>query len=340
MIMVMMMMMMMITMPKALADFIFDQCELGSGREFIDLDDREAVGEEAGQKAVSVGFASRFEAWCKREGRPAVSLDGQLWASALPTAAEFFPAVRVRVVYGGAWVAAGGARGGGGGGGGVAGSSCGGRCFGPEGVHGLPSPSWYAIAAAAPFFHLCMFVPLPLLLLVFVMRVQDLWAVTVAPPTVHGAEPEISLDLFWPNFFTLLQQRASGDLYLLPLVEGVLYEWLAVCIATLVRLLLYYVDVDEKACPPMARYLIRGVRYAYSALFTLHIWLYCSLAMMVCCWVVLAAALDPTRFLAFGTAILTTVSAVAWWTSAMMRAARRFRAWVRNALDRMLVNTN
>jgi len=38
-------------------------------------------------------------------------------------------------------------------------------------------------------------VPLPLLLLVFVMRVQDLWAVTVAPPTVHGAEPEISLDL-------------------------------------------------------------------------------------------------------------------------------------------------
>jgi len=107
-------------------------------------------------------------------------------------------------------------------------------------------------------------------------------------------------------------------------------------------------------------------RYAYSALFTLHIWLYCSLAMMVCCWVVLAAALDPTRFLAFGTAIpslintnehelplvdhtnehqlgtaiLTTVSAVAWWTSAMMRAARRFRAWVRSALDRMLVNTN
>jgi len=57
---------------------------------------------------------------------------------------------------------------------------------------------------------------------------------------------------------------------------------------------------------------------------------------MVCCWVVLAAALDPTRFLAFGTAILTTVSAVAWWTSAMMRAARRFRAWVRTALDRML----
>ena len=71
----------------------------------------------------------------------------------------------------------------------MAGSSCGGRCFGPEGVHGLPSPSWYAIAAAAPFFHLCIFVPLPLLLLVFVMRVQDLWAVTVAPPTVHGAEP-------------------------------------------------------------------------------------------------------------------------------------------------------
>ena len=111
-------------------------------------------------------------------------------------------------------------------------------------------------------------------------------------------------------------------------------------------------------------------RYAYSALFTLHIWLYCSLAMMVCCWVVLAAALDPTRFLAFGTAIpslintnehevplvdhtrmntnehqsgtaiLTTVSAVAWWTSAMMRAARRFRAWVRNALDRMLSKTS
>ena len=71
---------------------------------------------------------------------------------------------------------------------------------------------------------------------------------------------------------------------MLPLVEGVLYEWLAVCIATLargaplscghlldtsatcprrvpqVRLLLYYADVDEKACPPMARYLIRGVR--------------------------------------------------------------------------------
>ena len=169
----------------------------------------------------------------------------------------------------------------------MAGSSCGGRCFGPEGVHGLPSPSWYAIAAAAPFFHLCIFVPLPLLLLVFVMRVQDLWAVTVAPPTVHGAEPgdrgvgeggfgdrgvgeggfgcrgvgeggfgdrgvaeggfgyrgvgegdsphqssvhdpllaywlgaepEISLDLFRPNFFTLLQQRASGGgLYLPPL---------------------------------------------------------------------------------------------------------------------------
>jgi len=114
--MMVMMMVMVIMMPKALADFIFDQCELGSGRECSDRDDREAVGEAAGQRAVSVGFASRFEAWCKKEGRPAVSLDGQLWASALPTAAEFFPAVRVRVVYGGAWVTAGDARGGGGGG--------------------------------------------------------------------------------------------------------------------------------------------------------------------------------------------------------------------------------
>ena len=49
-------------------------------------------------------------------------------------------------------------------------------------------------------------------------------------------------------------------------------------------------------------------RYAYSALFTLHIWLYCSLSMMVCCWVVLAAALDPTRFLAFGTAIPSLIN--------------------------------
>ena len=49
---------------------------------------------------------------------------------------------------------------------------------------------------------------------------------------------------------------------------------------------------------------------------------------------------DHTNEHQSGTAILTTVSAVAWWTSAMMRAARRFRAWVRNALDRMLVNTN
>jgi len=60
---------------------------------------------------------------------------------------------------------------------------------------------------------------------------------------------------------------------------------------------------------------------------------------MASCWLILAAALDPLRFLSYGTAVVTAASTLVYNANLLYKTAASFRAAFVNHLMRVLASS-
>lgn len=298
----------------AIAEFVAVSCGPATLNDIIELEDRPRV---CGGGTVESGFRSRFDAWCRASGRAAVSLEGHLWAAALPPAARFYDGVRVRMVCGGRWRDQARL---------VLGS---GWCqIGPPGVNGPPSRSWYASSLFATLVHFALFLGPVVTMAALAMRVQDLWARTMAPPAVGGRTPALLQDAFQPSIRAAAAGVAGPHAFLLPVVHAALIEALVFIALTALRAAVYYCELPElpRATHPRAWAVLHYFRLGYAAVASVHMCLYVSIGAMTSCWLILGAALDPVRFLSYGAAVITVFSVVFFATARLVSMARRVRA--------------
>ncbi len=122
--------------------------------------------------------------------------------------------------------------------------------------------------------------------------------------------------------------RTSG-LYVIPLVRAALIE-LAVFVAfCLARLSLHYLQ-------PPTPWLIVAVRYLFGVALVVQAFLTCTYVCCIVTWLILAACLEPTRFLPYGVAAVALVLVGLTILSQMQAASVKLKAMVKAAFDRMM----
>jgi len=301
-----------------LVSFIRLHCKPGMPNDVIEMEDRPRVGGNAanGRQEIELGFVSRFEKW-QRQAHPdtVVVLHGQVWTKMLPPMARYLGGVRVRMVCGGTWREPnldnihGGCR----------------KLIGPPGVNGPPSRSWYAFTLWATILHYLIILTPMVLLIGLAMRVQDLWARTMAPPMVGNRRPQILQNVFQPSLGAALVELTSSDVYMLPIVNALLIESVVFLFLSIARALLHYLEFSEprRSNRPIAWAFLHYTRLCYAVLAALHVAFYFSLGSMAACWFILGAALDPIRFLAYGTAVITLFATMYYLSTSLVNLANR-----------------
>jgi hypothetical protein len=290
----------------ALVAFVASSCRLSPVTHALEMEDR-----PRGRGEVEPGFRSRFDAWCRSNGHAPICLEGQLWAGALPPPARLADGVRVRMVCGGRWRD-------------QAVPVLGACHLGPPGVNGPPSRSWYAFTLLSTLLHFAIVLGPMAVLLALAMRVQDSWARTMAPVSIHGRAPALFQHAFQPSLPAAASTLARA--YLLPVVEAALLEAILFAALTALRLAVYYCELPEPRRGSSTWAALHHSRLGYAWLASAHVCAYVSLGAMSSCWLILGAALDPVRFLSYGTAVLTLFSVVYFVTAKLVATARAVRA--------------
>ena len=220
------------------------------------------------------------------------------------------------------------------------------RLFGPEGMRILATELLTHFLAV--LLHALLMLGPALGLTLYGLEAQQLWALTLAPPHhgTYGDSPEGAAPLPLPPLLSsdVLQpspnigtdgRRATLPMFAALALESVLFA----CVAAL-RLLLYYAKLNlrpERSCAHrLAAVAQHGVTLVFGGCLFAHSLLLLVLVGVLVSWLLLAAALDPVRFLSYGAAVLTVL--IVGWTihGEFSAAAAAFRAKLARAFNRML----
>ena len=269
--------------------FIADKCVAdpmpGS---WLDFETR--PGPDGGLK---LGFRSELFAWCKAKGRSLPNLNGDEWASWLPKGVKFRDRQRVRQIRGLAWNT------------------------GDAPVQ--LSWKWFFIEGFTVLMHVVAFFMMPLLTIFYALVMQNLWGMLMCPVGGIRSGDELLQPLLWTDVV-----RPGGwadstdDKYTLLLVRIVVWENIAFLLLTTVRLMMHYAGTPRHG--PW-----KAIKLVYSVVLAIKIGLFCAYVGIIGCWFVLAAVLDPSKFLPFGTAVIVIAVVGLTVSREMLYAAEKFK---------------
>jgi hypothetical protein len=266
---------------------------------FLDLDSRQ--GPDGFAKP---GLREELALWCSAQGIEAPQLKGRGWVRALPHGVEFKSDFKARQVRGIAWPLEGEVR------------------------RVSLSWSWHLFEAAAVLLHCAWAFAIPIIVSTHAMVLQDAWGNLLCLPGFEGSGTR---PLVWVMATSLSAggdavtpdehyHQLSGEAtlstdasehaphlpttYVVPLVSLLLIESACFTGASIVRLLWLYLN------PPSTQpwRLLTGVmQHGFMLVCVVHLALVFAYVGVFMSWLVLAAALEPTRFLPYGIAVVALV---------------------------------
>lgn len=296
--------------------FINECCTVNKQPEdWIDMKTRMAPSCIAGDGTagyLKLGFRQVLRAWCKEHkfAMPDVYSpeNARLWTEHLPPGVTFKDDQRVRQVYGITWQ----------------------TNTAPESLSlSCDTVTWsfYVFEALAVLLHCVVLLGSAFLLTLLASSIQDDWAKTVMPPS-WGLEgiPLLSLDVLRPlpvifvqNFGVEFPETVSGrvtSFRVNRVAELLFWEAISLACASLVRMAYSYMN------PPLGSVVRVIIVQGYAVIATLHILLCASLLGVQLAWSLFASCIRPTRYLPYGTALVSLVIACRAIGVDMTRASR------------------
>jgi hypothetical protein len=125
-------------------------------------------------------------------------------------------------------------------------------------------------------------------------------------------------------------EQPNNGFFVVPLVAALLWESAIFAGVSLLRLIVHYA-VHPKAFPRM----IMATRYVYMVVIILHLFVFFAYLGTVAAWLVLAAALEPKRFLPYGIAVVVIAVVGSMVFSQMSEAARKMKERVAESFDKV-----
>jgi len=179
--------------------------------------------------------------------------------------------------------------------------------------------------------HVCVAFLLPILVSLHALILQNFWAGIFAPEGgVNGQRPLMWIWATGGDVRTDAEQPNNG-FFVVPLVAALLWESAIFAGVSLLRLIVHYA-VHPKAFPRM----IMATRYVYMVVIILHLFVFFAYLGTVAAWLVLAAALEPKRFLPYGIAVVVIAVVGSMVFSQMSEAARKMKERVAESFDKMI----
>ena len=198
------------------------------------------------------------------------------------------------------------------------------------------SKSWYLIELCTVALHAGSMLVIPLVVIYYAFHMQHIWALLMCPPDgIHGTWPALWYDLFnsylvWsPSFDTVEPGEADQNRHTLLLVRMICVEAVAFMALAILRLTLHYLSF-----PPSRA--VRIFKAAFGVVLGLHILWVFSYIGVISAWLILAAILQPTKFLPFGMAVLVVGVVAVSTYSTMTGAAAKLKEKVEEAVNRLL----
>jgi len=181
--------------------------------------------------------------------------------------------------------------------------------------------------------HVVVTFVLPIVVTLHALLLQSFWAALLSPVDgVNGRKPllwEWATGTAYSAGTQLPDPNDAGGYYVVPLVQCLLWESAIFAGTSLIRLALNYLR------PPLPR-LMDVARHLYSFVAILHFFLFFTYIGTVSAWLVVAAALEPSRFLPYGMAVLVVLFVGGSVYHQMQDAAKRMKMLVKAAFERMM----
>jgi len=187
----------------------------------------------------------------------------------------------------------------------------------------------YLIEGLAVVLHMCVaFVP-QLLLIYYALAMQHTWAVLMCPAGgIDGLAPLLWTDVV-PHSFRAFSLSGTEERYSLLLLRLVAWESICFMLLSACRLLLNYMQAPRNKVSD-------AIRWLYSIVIMLHLTWFFSYLGIIGCWLLLAAILNPNRFLPFGCAVLVVVVVATTIGRQMLEAAARLKDMLWKAFSAVL----
>ncbi len=279
--------------------FVADQCiaDLRPGH-FLDLQTR------TGPSGLPrEGLAPALATWCQKRGLavPRRSSLARLLPRVLPRGATFHEDLKSRKLTGLAW-----------------------RHLVDDADAVAFSSNWYALEILTVVLHCSVVVVIPITMVMHALVLQDVWATYFCPEQgIDGRHPLLWADVTGSRI-TSGTSPAISSLYVVPVVQAITLEALAFLSASFVRLMFFYLRLPL----PL---LNAAIRWLYMVVLLVHLFVFLTYLGIFAAWMVLAAALEPTRFLPFGVAVLALFVVAVTVNQQMTFAADRLKEKIKKA---------
>ena len=183
--------------------------------------------------------------------------------------------------------------------------------------------------------HVLIVVAMPALVVVHAMFHQDMWGRMLCPEEgMDGKPPLLWADVTGARVTSLAADDSYslwGEVYVVPFVSALLYEAGIFVGLSFLRLLTLYLSPTG-----WWRRSVKVVQHLYMVFFVFHLFLLFVYVGVIGAWLVLAAALEPDRFLPFGVAVLALVVVGTTVSKQMIAAADRFKDALKKAFSLVL----
>jgi len=152
---------------------------------------------------------------------------------------------------------------------------------------------------------------------------QNYWGVYLCPAAgVNGQAPLLWIDI--------LNAGPPSDRYVTMLPKVVAIEALAFIACTFLRMVLSYTGL------PNSNPVVWATKSVYALFLACHLVFFASYIGVISCWFVLAAVLEPSKFLPYGVAVLVIVLVASTISHQMLAAASKFKKKLFTAFDAMM----
>jgi hypothetical protein len=203
---------------------------------------------------------------------------------------------------------------------------------GGEGV--TVSNTWYALEFLTVAVHFLFCFAPPALLIGYALTVQHIYGLHLSP--IAPDAPALTLLAAVQPYPTAPPSATSS----LIAFRAALWGSIGMMGMSVFRLLFSYLDLQGSkkknaapGCSSVVGYVVRG---AYAIALMVSMSVVFAWAGVVAAWFVLAAAIEPTRFLPFGIAVITVGVVGVTMASTMIAAAERLKEKLAAAFDLML----
>jgi len=298
------------TAPQIIAAFIASRCIEDSNSFFIDVETRN--GPDGTPKT---GLKEALADWCKEHGLEAPLLSEDDLRGALPGNSSYSANHASRQIHGLAWKGKG------------SGGKTSTKLSAAQRLRMSFSFDWHAVELATVMAHFIASCFLPFILVVYACGFQSGWGTYLAPLNdIDGKQPARWTDVVDDHVGPLhvVTGFHSDQSYVHPIVGFMLYEaYVYLCASFLGLLVLYLLPLRTSPDDIKQEPLLTIWAWLLSFVHIFHVLLCSTYVGVGACWVLLSAALDPSRFLPLGAAVGAVIVAGTVITKQLTDAAKK-----------------